>query len=308
MSILLISSKSTDGWFKAIKEENEEIEVEVYPDVKDKDAIEYALVWNHPPGVFDEFPNIKVISSMGAGVDHITRDPKLPEDVTITRIVDDQLAIDMAEFVLARSMAHLRNLSLHQRFAEKQEWKPKSYKRIADVQAGILGMGNLGITVGEKLADAGFKVRGWSRSEKHLEDINSFAGREELDEFLSGTDILICLLPLTSETEDILNKELFQKLPKGAFLINAARGNHLVEDDLLEMIDSEHLSGAALDVFREEPLPEGHPFWTHHQIQVTPHNASVSQPSSAVPQVLENYERMKNGKELLNVVDRERGY
>lgn len=308
MSILLISSKSTDGWFKAIKEKNEEIDVQVYPDIKDKDAVEYALVWNHPPGVFKEFPNTKVISSMGAGVDHIVRDPELPEDAKIVRIVDDQLATDMAEFVLARSMEHLRNFPLHQQFAAKQEWKPKSYQRIAEVQVGILGLGNLGITVGNKLSDAGFKVRGWSRSKKDLEHINSFAGQEELDEFLAESNILVCLLPLTPETEDILSKELFRKLPEGAFLINAARGNHLIEEDLLEMIDSEHLSGAALDVFREEPLPEGHPFWNHPKIQVTPHNASVSQPSAAVPQVLDNYRRMKNGEELRNVVDREKGY
>lgn len=308
MSILLISDRSTDGWFKAIQEENKEIKVEVYPDVEDKEKIEYALVWNHPPGVFDEFPNIKVIASMGAGVDHIVRDPELPGDAKITRIVDDQLATDMAEFVLARCMAHLRNLSLHQQVAEKEEWKPKSYKRIADVQVGIMGMGNLGTTVGTKLTDAGFTVRGWANSQKDLDNINTFAGQEELEDFLSKTDILVCLLPLTSETEDILNKDLFSKLPEGAFLINAARGNHLVEDDLLQAIESGQLSGAALDVFRKEPLPEGHPFWKHPKIQVTPHNASVSKPSSAVPQVLENYDRMKNGKELLNVVDREKGY
>lgn len=308
MPILLISDRNTDGWFKAIKEENNEIKVYVYPDVEDKEEIEYALVWNHPPGVFDEFPNIKVIASMGAGVDHIVRDPELPENAKITRIVDDQLATDMAEFVLARCMDHLRNLPLHQQFAEKEEWKPKSYKRIADVQVGIMGMGNLGITVGKKLTDAGFTVRGWANSHKDLKNINTFAGQDELDDFLSRTNILVCLLPLTSETENILNKDLFSKLPEGAFLINAARGNHLVENDLLEAIDYEKLSGAALDVFREEPLPKGHPFWKHPKIQVTPHNASISQPSSAVPQVLENYERMKKGKELLNVVDREKGY
>lgn len=308
MSILLISDRNTDSWITAIKNEDKDIKVEVYPDIQDKNEIEYALVWNHPPGVFNEFPNIKVIASMGAGVDHIVRDPELPEDAKITRIVDEQLATDMAEFVLARCMDHLRNLSLHQQFAQKEEWKPKSYKRIADVQVGIMGMGNLGTTVGKKLADAGFEVRGWANSQKDLEEINTFAGQEELDDFLSKSDVLVCLLPLTSETEDILNSDLFSKLPKGAFLINAARGNHLVEEDLLEAIEKEQLSGAALDVFRKEPLPEGHPFWKHPKIQVTPHNASVSKPSAAVPQVLENYRRMKAGEDLLNVVDREKGY
>lgn len=308
MSILIISDRDPQAWIKAIKEEDEGVEIQVYPDVKTKDEIEYALVWNHPPGIFSEFPNIKVIASMGAGVDHIVRDPELPDHAKITRIIDEQLATDMAEFVLARCMDYLRNLSLHQEFAAKQEWKPKSYKRIADVKVGIMGMGNLGTTVGQKLVTAGFDVRGWANSQKDLQDINTFAGQEELDDFLSESEVLVCLLPLTSQTEDILNKDLFRRLPEGAFLINVARGNHLVENDLLEMIDNGHLAGAALDVFRKEPLPEDHPFWKHPKIHVTPHIASVTKPPAVVDQVLENYRRMKKGEDLINVVDRDKGY
>ena len=308
MSIAVISDRNPDAWIKALHENQNDIEVEVYPDISNKEKVEYALVWNHPPGVFKEFPNIKVIASMGAGVDHIMRDPELPENVKVTRIVDEQLAKDMAEFVLALVLNKLRNLSLHQHLEQQREWKPKSYQRIEEVKIGIMGMGELGSTVGKKLTENGFSVNGWSNSKKDLDNIKVYAGREELDPFLAESDILICLLPLTPDTENILDKNLFRKLPENAFLINVARGNHLVEKDLIEMIDSEHLSGAALDVFRKEPLPEDHPFWNHPKIQVTPHIASVTKPDSVVSQVLGNYERMKNKEELQNVVDKGRGY
>lgn len=308
MSIAIISDRNPDAWIKALNKHQNDIEVEVYPDISNKKEVEYALVWNHPPGVFKEFPNIKVIASMGAGVDHIMRDPELPENVKITRIVDEQLAKDMAEFVLALVLNKLRNLSLHHYLEQQREWKPKSYQRIDEVKIGIMGMGELGSTVGKKLTKNGFSVSGWANSKKDLDNIKVYAGKEELDPFLAESEILVCLLPLTPDTENILNKELFRKLPENAFLINVARGNHLVENGLLEMIDNEHLSGAALDVFRKEPLPEEHPFWKHPKIQVTPHIASVTKPASVVSQVVGNYERMKNKEELENVVDTEKGY
>ena len=308
MSILLISDRDPQAWIEALKNEDKTVEVEVYPDVKDKSAIEFALVWNHPPGVFKEFPNIKVISSMGAGVDHILRDPALPENAKVARIVDEQLATDMGEFVLARVMSHLRNLSTHEKFSQQEEWKPKTYRRIQDTKIGIMGMGNLGTTVGKRLTDNGFQVSGWANSKKDLGQINVFAGEDELEDFLKGSNVLICLLPLTPDTENILDKEVFEKLPKDAYLINVARGSHLQEDDLIEMLDNGHLSGAALDVFREEPLPKGHPFWKHEKISVTPHIASVSKPEAAVPQVLENHRRLKSNEPLQNVVDKEKGY
>ncbi len=308
MSIVIISDREPKAWTAALAESNPEIKVEVYLEVENKEEVEYALVWNHPEGVFEEFPNIKVIASMGAGVDHILRDPKLPKNAKITRIVDEQLAKDMAEFVLALVMNKLRNLNLHKQLEQQKEWKPKSYQRIPETKIGIMGMGELGTTVGKKLVDNNFEVIGWAGSKKELQDIKVYAGREELDEFLSKSDILVCLLPLTPQTENILNKELFQKLPKGAYLINVARGKHLVEEDLLEMLDSEQLTGAALDVFRTEPLPQEHPFWKHEKVQVTPHIASVTKPSSVVSQVLENYRHMKNDEPLKNVVDKEKGY
>ena len=308
MSILIIRDRNSEVWKAAIEKKNPAVEVEVYPEVKSKEAIEYALVWNHPPGVFKQFPNIKVIASMGAGVDHILRDPELPENAKITRVVDKQLTEDMADFVLTLVLNHLRNINLHQENEQNREWKPEAYQRIADVKVGILGMRELGSTAGKKLSDNGFTVRGWAQSRKEIKNIKIYAGQEELDAFLAESDILVCLLPLTPETENILNSTLFKKLPNNAFIINVARGKHLVEEDLLVAIDKGHLSGAALDVFREEPLPAEHLFWAHPKVQVTPHVASVTNPSSVVFQVLENYKRMKNGEDLENVVNKEKGY
>ena len=308
MSILIIRDRNSEVWKAAIEKKNPEIEVEIYPEVKDKEAIEYALVWNHPPGVFKQFPNIKVIASMGAGVDHILRDPELPENAKITRVVDEQLTEDMADFVLTLVLNHLRNINLHQENEQNREWKPEPYQRITDVKVGILGIGELGSIAGKKLSHNGFNVIGWARSKKELESIKVYAGQEELDDFLAESDVLICLLPLTPETENILNQELFEKLPKNAYLINVARGKHLVEEDLIIAIDKGQLSGAALDVFREEPLPAEHLFWAHPKIHLTPHVASVTNPSSVVFQVLENYQRMRNGEGLKNVVSKEKGY
>lgn len=245
-----------------------------YPEDHNKEEVEYAISWKHPRGIYKNYPNLKVIASMGAGVDHITSDPEIPEGVTITRIIDHQLSLDMSAFVLALVMNHLRDLSLHH---SQMSWQPKNYLRIEDQHIGVMGVGVLGSAVIKTLTNVGFTVSGWATQPKPEAEIPVF-GQEQLDAFLAQTNILICLLPLTPQTENILNKELFQKLPQGAYIINVARGQHLVEHDLLEMVDSGHLSGASLDVFRKEPLPEEHPFWNNPRIRISPHIASVTDP------------------------------
>jgi glyoxylate/hydroxypyruvate reductase A len=176
------------------------------------------------------------------------------------------------------------------------------------MRVGILGLGELGSYVAGRLAGLGFTVQGWSRSAKSFEGITSYCGGEGLAAFLAAIDILVCLLPLTAATKDILNNRLFRQLPNGAYIINVARGDHLVEKDLLAAIDGGHLSGALLDVFRTEPLPQEHPFWRHPRITVTPHISSITHPESAVLQILENYHRALAGQPLLNQVDPARGY
>jgi glyoxylate/hydroxypyruvate reductase A len=178
----------------------------------------------------------------------------------------------------------------------------------ADMRIGIMGLGQLGKDAAKKLSYLGFPVTGWSQTPKDIEGVKCLAGEEVLDDFLSQTRILICMLPLTPKTKGILNQKTFDKLPAGAYVINVARGQHLIEKDLLAALDSEQLAGACLDVFAVEPLPEDHPFWRHPKIIVTPHISSLTNPKAVAPQIIENYQRTKTGRPLLNVVDMQRGY
>lgn len=305
MSVLVISpGRDPKAWVRELKNQHPGMNIIVYPEEHNNEEVEFALSWKHPRGIFKNYPNLKVIASMGAGVDHITSDDEIPGHVKITRVVDRQLTEDMGDFVLALVMDHLRNLSHHH---GKKEWKPKKYKRIKDTRVGVMGLGVLGRGVAKKLANNDFKVSGWARSKKDIEGVDSY-DLEGFEDFLENLDVLVCLLPLTADTENILNRGLFEKLPEGAFLINVARGEHLVEQDLLDYVNNGHLSGASLDVFRKEPLPEDHPFWENENIYITPHIASVTDPKSVVPQIVENYERMTEGEELENVVPRDKGY
>src|SRR5690606_8239080 len=232
-------------------------------------------------------------------------DPDIPQTVVVTRIVDEQLTKDMSEFVLALIMSYLKNISYHH---FNQSWAPKKYLRIEDAHIGILGLGTLGGGLAELLRKNDFKISGWSNSEKQMDGVSTFHGKDQLPEFLQTVNILVCLLPLTPETESILNKDLFKKLPKGTYIINVARGEHLVEEDLLELVQQGYLSGASLDVFRKEPLPQDHPFWKEPKIMITPHIASITDPRKVVPQVADNYRRLQKGEDLKNVVPREKGY
>ena len=305
MSFLIISQRDPKAWVEALKAEAPDLDLEVYPEVKDPEKVEFALSWKHPHGVFNQYPNLKVIASMGAGIDHIISDDAIPQDIIITRVIDEQLTKDMSVFVLSLILEHLRNLAQHHC---SKEWKTAKYLRPEEAQVGIMGMGVLGVGVAEKLIKNKFNVTGWSRTEKEILGVTTFHGNDQLHDFLKDSRVLVNLLPLTSETKNILNKSLFEQLPEGAYVINVARGEHLVEDDLLEMVNTGHLSGAALDVFRQEPLPMEHPFWKNEKIKISPHIASVTNPQTVIPQITENYFKMKAGKPLNNVVDREKEY
>lgn len=309
MAIVIIRQDAKiEAWKKALKERNPSVEVYSYLEDHPKEKITMALIWKHPQGSLAPYPNLKCIASAGAGVDYIFEDALAPSTVPITRVVDPYLASDMSEHVLAVILAELKNFNTYKLQQVASEWNPRIYRRIKDVRVGIMGLGELGALTANDLVKFGFTVQGWSRSKKNLENVETFAGQSELDAFLSMTEILVCLLPLTPETEGILNKDMFSKLPKDAYVINVARGGHVVDLDLLEALDEEHLSGACLDVYHQEPLPKEHPFWTHPKIFMTPHYASVSDTDSVVPQILENYDRLRKGKELLNTVNRKKGY
>ncbi|MFD0933487.1 2-hydroxyacid dehydrogenase [Psychroflexus salinarum] len=308
MSILLVSTtRNPDKWFSTLKEKNKSLDIQIYPDVERPEDVEFAISWKHPEGLYKDFPNLKVIASMGAGVNHILKDDELPEGVKVTRIVDDQLTKDMSQFVLLQCLAVSRNLFIHLQDQSNKNWKPKSYQTPEKTSVGIMGYGVLGQEAGKVLKANGFDVIGYANSSKTVDGIQVY-GADRLDDFLSKTQILVCLLPVTSETKGILDMDVFKKLKEKAYLINVARGEHLVEADLISAVDKDIIEGASLDVFQEEPLPETHPFWNHPKIQITPHVASMTDPESVANQLLENYKRMQNGDSLMNEVDVSKGY
>jgi len=306
--VILRQDDNVAPWIEAINTTDSSITVYNGNEVHPKDDITMALVWKHRKGSLLDYPNLQCIASMGAGIDFIIDDTTTPTHLPITRVVDPVLASDMSEHVLALIFAYLKNLQRYQDNQYKKIWKPKPYRRISDCTVGILGLGALGSTLAKDLVQLGFNVNGWSQSLKTIEKVNCFSGPSQLADFLSTTEVLVCLLPLTAETKEILNAKLFMQLPKGAYLINVARGGHLVDVDVLQMLANGQLSGASLDVFHQEPLAQDHPFWEHPKIQMTPHCASVSDTQSVVPQILENYQRLCENKTLLHVVSRKKGY
>ncbi|RLD22812.1 MAG: glyoxylate/hydroxypyruvate reductase A [Bacteroidetes bacterium] len=309
MALIIISRKSNQKiWLEALKMVEPDLDIRIYPDDKDSKEVEFALAWHPPLGVFKNYPNLKVIASTGAGVDHIIKDSDIPENVAITRVVDDRLTRDMTSYLIAQVLNHLRNITEYRILQEKQLWVPKPYMNESKIRIGIMGMGELGQDAATKFIQLGFKVHGWVRTDKKIAGVQLFIGKDAFPEFLNQSDILICLLPLTKTTGNILNKKTFSQLPKGAYIINVARGEHLVDNDLVEAIDSGHLSGACLDVFREEPLPKDHIFWQHSKILITPHIASVTCWETVAPQILDNYHRMQKGKKLLHLVSKSAGY
>ena len=313
MSLVIIapSKNNTDYWKERLQEELRErgVEdaVEIWPQVEKPDEVLMAVTWKHPQQSLYTYPHLKVVSSMGAGVDHILKDEHLPLHWQIVRIVDPQLTRGMSNYLLAAVLNYHKQIYHFYDLQQTHSWGYSETPEI-DLQPGILGLGELGTDIGIKLNTLGFKVSGYSRSRKELEGIITFAGEDELEAFLQQTNLLICLLPLTPETRDFLNIDFFRKCKKGTYLINVARGSHLVEEDLLQALDEGLLAGATLDVFRQEPLPQDHPFWDHPKVLITPHIASVTNPDAAIPQVAENYVRMLQAKPLQNKVDRTAGY
>ncbi|HRK53467.1 MAG TPA: glyoxylate/hydroxypyruvate reductase A [Cyclobacteriaceae bacterium] len=308
MALVIINPKGVEPWISALREVDPNLDIRTFPNDTNREEISFALTWRHPYGIFKDYPNLKCISSMGAGVDHLLRDPDLPKRVSIVRLVDPYLAQDMAEFVLALIMNHLRDLNAFKIKQTESIWKPSEYLRIRDVKVGIMGMGAIGKRVATELRKTGFDVMGWARTRKEISGIPVYSGAKEFSEFLSKADILVSVLPLTPETKGILNKKNLQLLPKNAFVINVGRGEQVIDEDLVALISEGHLSGASLDVFAEEPLPGNNILWKQPRVNVTPHIASLTNPISVAPQIVDNYYRAKEGKPLLNLVSREKGY
>ena len=309
MALLFRSTvDSAARWRAQLTRLTQELEVRVWPEIGDPAAIDYALVWRPEPGFLASLPNLKLILSLGAGVDHLLGDPRLPLHLPILRLVDPHMTDAMSEYVV------LQVLRLHRRDLDYRNqqgagvWRELDQQNAGQRRVGILGLGELGQDAAKKLKALGFDVAGWSRSQKSIPGVRSYTGAAGLAPLLGRSEIIVCLLPLTAETEGILNKRTLALLPKGAALVNAARGAHLVEEDLLAALASGQISAAVLDVFREEPLPVDHPFWHHPRVVVTPHIAAFTNPATAAPIILDNIRRFEEGRPLLNRVDPARGY
>lgn len=260
MAISIIApTKDPTPWLNALKAVDAYLEVQVWPH-EDTSAVELALCWQHPPQVWSQLPNLRCISSMGAGVDHLLADELLPTHIPIVRLVDPLLAQSMFEYICTAVMYYFRAFDVYQAQQRQGLWQEHAPQQLTDITIGILGLGALGSYTAQKLSALGFNVMGWSRSAKNMAGVRAYAGDAQLPTLLAQTNILVCLLPLTAETTDILNRALFNQLPPQACLINVARGEHLVETDLIAALDSGQLRGAYLDVLRQEPLPPNHPF------------------------------------------------
>ena len=311
MTLLFISETDrTDWWQSELSRASPGLEVRAWPDIGAPADIDYALVWKPRPGELAKLPNLKAIFSLGAGVDHIFADPDLPEGVPVTRIVDANLTAGMSEYVLLHTLRYHHNQPVLDRQQRDHVWdmRMSEMRQAYETSVGVLGLGEIGSDAAVKLSALGFSVAGWSRTQKSMHGVECYAGEAEFQAFLARTRILVCLLPLTPATAGILNAAAFASMPRGGYLINAGRGGHLVEDDLIPALDSGQLAGATLDVFAQEPLPPGHPFWDHPAITVTPHNASITDPRSVAAQVAENIRRQRAGEPLLNLVDPEAKY
>ena len=299
---------ATARWRPLLADLMPEHEFRYGPQIGDPAQIDYAMVWNPEPGLLASLPNLQLIVGLGAGVDHILRDPSVPKSVPIVRLVDPYMTEAMSEYVaLSVLRLHRQDLDyLAQQRARK--WEEQEQKNAAERPVGIFGFGTLGQNAGRKLATLGFDVAGWSRSAKDVPGFVTYAGGGGFDALLRRSEILVCLLPLTPETRGVLNAAAFARLPRGAAIVNAGRGGHLVEEDLIPALDSGQLSGAVLDVFREEPLPSEHPFWRHPRIIVTPHIAAETHPPTAAPIIRDAIRRFEAELPVPNLVDPARGY
>ena len=310
MAVLLSTKPAAmEDWRAALLAEDPGLDIRMFPDAGDPATIEAAVVWtSHDMAELRRYPNLRLIVSMGAGVDHLLRPPGPPPGVPVARLKDARLTQGMTEWVVFNVLRFHRQDPEYRALQAERRWEELPAPETASRRVGILGLGELGGAAAAALLALGFPVMGWSRAPKDRPGVEGFHGAGGLEAMLGRSDILVCLLPLTPETRSILDRRTLGLLPRGAYLLNAARGGHVAQNDLLAALNSGHIAGAALDVFEPEPLPPDHPFWSHPRVAMTPHAASITIPSSAAPQVVENLRRARTGQPLINLVDFSAGY
>lgn len=308
MSFVLKSTEERARlWKPMFASELPELAFHVWPETGDPQKVRYLAAWQPPENLAENFPNLEVLFSVGAGVDQLNL-ASIPKNVRVVRMMEPGLAEGMIEYVLWAVLSYHRNMFQYARQQAAHVWKGTPNVSSSLFRVGVMGMGALGTPVLKKLSQFGYVCHGWSRSRHDISGIKSYAGPEELDDFLAATDVLVCLMPLTEATKGILNKELFAKLPKGACLINCGRGGHLAQEDLLLALDEGLLSQAVLDVTDPEPLPEDHPFWNHPLITLTPHIASSSHAETGGEMILKNIIQFEKGAEMVGEINRSSGY
>lgn len=280
----------------------------VWPDSGPAQEVRYALVWKPPPGFFRPFPNLKAVLALGAGVDPIPRDPHYPQGLPLLRLIDAGFAGQMAEYALFGVLRYQRRMAEYETLQLRAQWEPFEPRFARDLTVGVLGLGIIGRRVAERMVACGYPTASWTRSARLAETMEVFSGAAGLRPFLQRSRVVINVLPLTAETENLLDAEAFAAMPRGGFLINIGRGAHVVEADLLEALDSGRLEGAMLDVFREEPLPASHPFWKHPRVLVTPHIAAPTIAAEVQAQIVDNIRRMERGEAPTGAVDLKKGY
>lgn len=268
---------------------------------------DHAVVWSPPQQFMDEQPALKGIFNTGAGVDALLK-LRLPAGATLVRLDDAGMSVQMAEFVCHAIIRHFRELDGYEADVAQGKWSFRKPRLRADYPVGIMGLGVLGERVARAVAQFDFPVNGWSRTPKAMAGVRGFAGMAQLNDFLAASRFLVCLVPLTPGTQDILNRDTLSHLQSGGYVINVARGAHLVDDDLIALLDSGHLAGATLDVFRTEPLPAEHPFWQHPKITVTPHTSARTLREESIAQIAGKILALERGEPIAGVVDVQRGY
>jgi glyoxylate/hydroxypyruvate reductase A len=312
--LFILPTWPVDVWTAAMKKVAPGLDVRVWPDrMGNVDDIEYCAAWLPPPGVVKSLPKLKVIMSLGAGVDAILKDTTLPDNIPIVRVNDPDLTGRMTEYIVLHVLMHHRQQRRIDENQRQKIWDCFPTHAAKDLSVGIMGMGVMGADSAIKLRDIGFRVAGWSRTPKSIPGVESFVGEAAFDAFLARTDVLVSLLPATPGTDGIINRANIRKLSrKGPFgapiVINAGRGRQQVADDILAALDTGELHAATLDVFAVEPLPADSPLWTHPKVTITPHCAADSDPETICAYVANNIRRHQRGEALDNLVDRTRGY
>jgi glyoxylate/hydroxypyruvate reductase A len=307
MSIaLIITDRELTRLSSGLKKRLPNVDIQCWPNISAPEKVTFVVAWQPPSDIWQNFPNLKAISSLGAGCDSLLGDPRLPTNIAVTRIVDSGLAEQMAEYVLTIILSLKCRLYDYFKQQQRQQWQP--LRKIKGKKIAILGIGEIGHKVAKILIACGYEVSGWSRSKKEHDLYATFYGKQQLAQAVKDVDFVVSTLPLTSETKHLLNYDFFKLLTNKTWFINVGRGKVLNESELLLALANNDLQGAVLDVFSTEPLVKNHPFWQHKNIIITPHISAITDQTTVIEQLAENYQLLTDNKPLKNVVDRQKGY